>query len=389
MTADPQQLDASRWPHRFAVLLVAATVTLIFVGGLVTTTESGMAVPDWPTTFGYGMFSFPLEDWVGGGWELFIEHGHRLLGSIVGLITIAFLLSLIRCDRRRWMWGLGLLALAAVIFQGILGGTRVIENERTLAMVHGCFAPIFLSLCVCNAVFTSRRWHLSFANADKRVVKDQIDRKPNQASAPPVNPFAGAKSGAFLFAAAVLVFAAYAQIVLGAQLRHLPATASAATGLTFAIFHVVAAVVLVIFAIAISLAARRMFKAADLSAQQDKSLNTGVRQLAHWLNLLICGQVALGCATWVLNYGWPNWLVTEQTSIVVAQNFWQTVITTGHQTTGSLILAACVGVFWRSYAVSRSAEYARLIGETNQKAGLRTPRTSNQTVSGALAGGVS
>ena len=75
----------SPWPHRLAVLLVCATFPLIWVGGLVTTYDAGMAVPDWPTTYGYNLFLYPWQTWLAGPWDLFIEHGHRLLGSLGGL----------------------------------------------------------------------------------------------------------------------------------------------------------------------------------------------------------------------------------------------------------------------------------------------------------------
>ena len=79
VTLNPDLQPESRWPHRLAVLLCCATFPLIWVGGLVTTYDAGMAVPDWPTTYGYNMFSYPLETWLYGPWDLFIEHGHRLL----------------------------------------------------------------------------------------------------------------------------------------------------------------------------------------------------------------------------------------------------------------------------------------------------------------------
>src|ERR1051326_6889188 len=76
----------SPWPHRLALLLTCATFPLLFVGGLVTSLGAGLAVPDWPTTFGYNMFLYPWSKMIGG---IFYEHSHRLIASSVGLITIA------------------------------------------------------------------------------------------------------------------------------------------------------------------------------------------------------------------------------------------------------------------------------------------------------------
>ena len=143
------------WPHRFALLTCIFTVALILAGGLVTSTGSGLAVPDWPTTFGYNMFLFPWSKMVGG---IFIEHSHRLLGSLVGLLTILTAASIWKTDERKWMRRLGLFAVGLVILQGVLGGMRVVLIKLNLAIVHACVAQIFFGLMVSAALFTSRGW---------------------------------------------------------------------------------------------------------------------------------------------------------------------------------------------------------------------------------------
>src|ERR1043165_8488370 len=148
----------SPWPHRWAVALSCATFPLIWVGGLVTTTDAGMAVPDWPNTYGYNLFLYPWQSWLAGPWDLFVEHGHRLLAASVGLLTIGLLVVLLKAEPRRWLRGLGFAALGLVIFQGVLGGMRVRLDERTLAMLHGMTGPLFFSLAVALAIFTSRTW---------------------------------------------------------------------------------------------------------------------------------------------------------------------------------------------------------------------------------------
>jgi heme a synthase len=144
-----------RAAHRLAVVTAAVTTLLIFVGGVVTNTGSAMAVPDWPTTFGYNMFLYPWSKMVGG---IFYEHSHRLLGSVVGLLTIALAVSLWITETRKWMRWLGVVAVAAVILQGVLGGLRVVLVEHGLAIVHGCVAHAFLALLVSLAVWTSEDW---------------------------------------------------------------------------------------------------------------------------------------------------------------------------------------------------------------------------------------
>jgi cytochrome c oxidase assembly protein subunit 15 len=142
MSHAPQNIAvASRWPHRLAMATACATFPLIWVGGMVTTHEAGMAVPDWPNTYGYNLFLYPWQSWLYGPFDIFIEHGHRLLGSAVGFLTILTAIGLWRGDRRKLVARLGWVALAAVIVQGALGGARVLLNERTLAMVHGSVRP--------------------------------------------------------------------------------------------------------------------------------------------------------------------------------------------------------------------------------------------------------
>src|SRR5947207_2613273 len=105
-----------------AWLTCIATLLLICSGGMVTSKGVGLAVPDWPTTFGYNMFLFPVSKWVGG---ILFEHTHRLMGSIVGFLTIILAMWLWLSENRQWVRNLGVIALAGVILQGILGGLRV------------------------------------------------------------------------------------------------------------------------------------------------------------------------------------------------------------------------------------------------------------------------
>src|ERR1700750_27229 len=132
------------WLNRFAWLSAVTTLLLICGGGMVTNKGVGLAVPDWPTTFGYNMFLFPLSKWIGG---IFFEHTHRLIASTVGCLTIIL---------AGWLWrsanaqlrNLGLIAVAAVILQGILGGLRVTMLRDQIGIFHACLAQAFLGLIV-------------------------------------------------------------------------------------------------------------------------------------------------------------------------------------------------------------------------------------------------
>ena len=143
------------WPHRLAVVLGCATFPLLFIGGLVTSKGAGLAVPDWPTTFGYNMFLYPWSEMVG---NILYEHSHRLVAACVGLLTIALAVALWFGERRTWLRWLGVTALLVVIAQGILGGLRVVLLQNTLAILHACLAQAFFALTVGLALFTSREW---------------------------------------------------------------------------------------------------------------------------------------------------------------------------------------------------------------------------------------
>ena len=141
--------------HWYAVAAAASVLLLICSGGLVTSHEAGMAVPDWPNSFGYNMFLFPVSRWVGG---VFFEHTHRLIASGVGLVTIALCVALFVIEDRRWVKTLGIIAVAAVVVQGVLGGLRVAENNPVLGLFHGCLAQSFFALMATIALVTSRFW---------------------------------------------------------------------------------------------------------------------------------------------------------------------------------------------------------------------------------------
>jgi len=110
-------------------------------------------VPDWPTSYGWNMFTFPPSKWVGG---IFYEHGHRLIASTVGFLTIVLAAWLWRADPRRWMKRLGATALGAVVLQGVLGGVTVLFFlPSAVSTAHAALAEIFLCITVAIALFTS------------------------------------------------------------------------------------------------------------------------------------------------------------------------------------------------------------------------------------------
>jgi heme a synthase len=158
----------SKWLHRFAWFTASATLFLICSGGMVTSKGVGLAVPDWPTTFGYNMFLFPVSQWLGG---IFFEHTHRLIASTVGFLTIILAVWIWRVDRRRWMRNLGWAALGAVILQGVLGGLRVTMLKDEIGIFHACLAQAFLGILIVITLATSSLWERLSAATDSVGVR--------------------------------------------------------------------------------------------------------------------------------------------------------------------------------------------------------------------------
>jgi cytochrome c oxidase assembly protein subunit 15 len=191
--------------HRVALLTSAATFPLIFMGGLVTSHGAGMSVPDWPNSYGYNMFLFPPRLWVGG---ILYEHTHRLMGTVVGVLSIVLCAWAWKVETRRWVRWLATGVLGAVIVQGVLGGLRVVMVELDLAIVHACFAQAFFCLTALTCVVTSRWWieqRASFASGVAVPLKWHcLDRAERN----------------LIFAGSACVVAVYLQLVVGATMRH-------------------------------------------------------------------------------------------------------------------------------------------------------------------------
>ncbi len=183
-----------RWLHYYLRLLAAASLLLIAAGGLVTSTDSGLAVPDWPNTYGYFMFSFPFSKMVGG---ILYEHGHRLIASTVGLLTIGLVVWAWRVEPRRWVRRLSWTALAAVVAQGLLGGITVIYLlPKPISISHAGLAQLFFALVFSLGVFTSAGWRAGYGRAE---------------------PLGDPVLGRLAVGVPTLV---YGQILLGATMRH-------------------------------------------------------------------------------------------------------------------------------------------------------------------------
>lgn len=177
------------WLRRFTKFVAASTLFLIFAGAMVTSTGSGLAVPDWPLS--YGMLMPPM---VGG---IFYEHGHRMIASAVGLLTIIQAVWLQRREPKRFVRVLGWVSLAAVVVQGILGGLTVIFLlPLAISVSHAGLAEIFFCINIAIAFFASRWFH------ELRTME---------------------KGDAPVGMTTTLALLVYAQIIAGAVMRHLGA----------------------------------------------------------------------------------------------------------------------------------------------------------------------
>src|SRR6186997_2042031 len=142
-------------------LVALSTAVLIFAGGLVTSTGSGLSVPDWPNTYGHFMFTFPLDKMVGG---IRFEHSHRLIASTVGFLILVLAVWLWRSEPRAWVRRLGYLALASVITQGVLGGITVLWYlPDPISIAHASLAEIVFCLTTTIALVTSPGWRERYA----------------------------------------------------------------------------------------------------------------------------------------------------------------------------------------------------------------------------------
>lgn len=143
--------NSSSGLHRFAIVTAVCTFFLVIAGGLVTSTGSGLSVPDWPLS--YGQLMPPM---VGG---VFYEHGHRMVATFVGMLTVVLTVWLVKREERQWVKNLGIAGLLAVIVQGVLGGLTVLLLLPTpVSVLHATLAQSFFSLTVVIALVTSPGW---------------------------------------------------------------------------------------------------------------------------------------------------------------------------------------------------------------------------------------
>ena len=324
-TAEPSTSHQySRAVHSLAVVLTIAVFPLIWVGGLVTTYDAGMAVPDWPGTYGWNMFAYPASTWLFGPFDLMVEHSHRLLGSLAGFLSIGLVIAGFRYDTRGWFRWWCAWVLIAVIAQGALGGARVVLDQRTFAMLHGCTGPLFFAIATATAVMSSHWWKS----------RGTLTKMPDDQSS------SGVKKLAIL--AAILVVCSYCQLILGAQLRHVTAAISHTTFMAFVHSHL--ALAFLVMLLALCLAGFSTF---------GKQIPGQVSRPAGLLAALVLLQIGLGFGTWIVNYALPWTELTPALAgyTIVSKGFWESLIVTAHMAIGSLIISLATLVALRAWRI--------------------------------------
>jgi len=139
------------WLHRYAILVAVCTLLLVLAGASVTSKEAGLSVPDWPLSYGQ-----VIPEMTGG---VLFETGHRMIATVVGMLTVILAIWIARIEKRAWMRRLGWVAVSLVVAQGLLGGATVLLLQPApISMAHACLAQLFFSVTVAIAVFTSRKW---------------------------------------------------------------------------------------------------------------------------------------------------------------------------------------------------------------------------------------
>ncbi|MFM9965027.1 MAG: COX15/CtaA family protein [Planctomycetaceae bacterium] len=250
-----------RWLHRYSVLTAVVSLLPIGMGALVTTLDAGMAFLDWPTSDGQNMFLYPwLRDFHANR-EKFVEHGHRLAGTLIGLFSIGLVVFAMKRESRGWVRAFAIGILTAVIFQGLLGGFRVIADARVAALVHGLFASLIFSAITVFALATGLKWE-----SEARVSHSSSE----------------IPSGLQVLAFAAPL-ALFAQSLLGGLVRHL----------SFALDeHLVGAIVATAITIAAIVVSWRCGQA-------------WLRPAAVGMVVALLVQLMLGAGAWVTRFGYP------------------------------------------------------------------------------------
>ena len=313
----------SKGLNRFAILVACATFFLIIAGALVTSNDAGLATEDWPLSNGQ---VFP--EMVG---NLFWEHGHRMVATTVGMLTIALLIFILVKEKRTWVRKLGVGALLAVIAQGLLGGLTVkLMLPLAVSTAHATLAQLFFCITVSLAVFTSRSWI---------EAQPLPENKAQEKTGPPLR-----------YLCSIALVTIFLQLIIGATLRH-SATWDQHLPTELILAHVGGA-----FAVTLALGG-----AAINVLRRHKGYSFLTRPATFAL-VLLGVQLMLGLAAYLTRLASPN--DPQPLNPMIS-------ITVAHVACGALVFVTTIILTLRTYKVLGAPQSAWAAG-SSLKAELRT-----------------
>jgi cytochrome c oxidase assembly protein subunit 15 len=306
----PHESHPTLWLSRFALVALLIAAPLLLIGGLVTSTNAGMAVPDWPNTYGSNMFLYPLGPRAqvpqgADAKEIFLEHSHRLFGTLVGLTTLVLMLWAWRSAAATWLKALATCVFILVCVQGVLGGLRVAEDSRVLAMLHGVLGQLIFALLAALATYLS----------------------PAYGTWSAASPASGRRLRIFATAA---LHSTILQLLLGAAYRHFRHDHILYTHAAFALLVAIAATMGAFLAI-------QAGKSIDERAAHDD----GGARLGEITGRAGVALVAVVAAQFIL--GWAAFLVGGRE--LEPRTFAQALLRTAHQANGAAMLALLTFVY--------------------------------------------
>jgi cytochrome c oxidase assembly protein subunit 15 len=308
----------NRGLNRYAILVACATFFLIIAGALVTSNDAGLATPDWPLSNGQ---VFPKM--VG---NLFWEHGHRMVATTVGMLTIVLTIWIVMKEKRSWVRKLGVFALLAVIAQGLLGGLTVkLMLPLAVSTAHATLAQLFFCTTVSLAVFTSRSWM----------------------EARPIPEVKGSLSLNYLCSTALVTI--FLQLILGATLRH-SATWDKHLPTELILAHIGGAVTVTIGLGSAAIATLRRYK-------DEKFLTRPAMVALSLLGVQLC----LGVAAFITRLASPN--DPQPLNPMIG-------ITVAHVACGALVFVSTIVLTLRTYRVL-PAEHIPLLTERDNLGEIR------------------
>ncbi len=293
-----------------AIITAVVAMLPIIMGALTTTKEAGMAFPDWPTSDGQGMFSYPwlklVDDMSTNNESVkkFLEHGHRLAGTLAGFASLILMVLTWLKGSNKTLAVLGILVFLAVCAQGVLGGIRVELNDRGLAMLHGIFAAVYFSLVCITATVSSTTWG---------------QWKPEETN----RPVKAARNASLIYLIFLLV-----QYTLGGIIRHPMGDMKAPVNehLGFGVLALIAVHVVLVFVV--------------------KTKVNWLRSAMRGVIILTTIQVILGFFTYVTKFGMGSMRVVEGST-------GQVLSRTSHMVVGLLLVASATVLTIRCFRVNR------------------------------------